>query len=338
MAQNIDTCVILCGGASKRIKTKNAESKIFLPFGGASLVAYQFKKMQEIFPKVFISCKENQRENIKKSLVDFAINLAGDSAENEKNADSANFDFTHPLTPSAREGEQKAKTSAREGESNLSLIDSADSQNLNDIFILENGDIFAPIFGIYNALNHLFDAESTAESSTKFAESTAKISDSANFDFTHPLRHPSAREGEQRAKTSAMEGEQKANPADSAKIAESPTNPADSADSQNLIAESKKAFFISCDSPLIRAKTIDILCKNSKDYEITCARDSLNVHYLVGVWSASLAQILRQMIEKGDFKLQNIPTHIKSIFFDRAEFLNINTASDYKVALKALGA
>ncbi|MGX2982729.1 NTP transferase domain-containing protein [Helicobacter sp. 23-1045] len=324
MLKNIDTCVILCGGASKRIKTKNAESKIFLPFGGANLVAFQFKKMKEIFPKVFISCKENQRENIKKSLAD----LAGDSA---KNVDSANFISKNAIDSANL---KITESSTKIAESTANLADSANSQNLNDIFIVENGDIFAPIFGIYNALNHLFGAESTAESSTKFAESTAKILDSANLDFTHPLA-PSAREGEQRAKTSAREGEQNANPVDSAKFAESATK---STISQNLIAESKKAFFISCDSPLIRAKTIDILCKNSKDYEITCARDSLNVHYLVGVWSASLAQILRQMIEKGDFKLQNIPTHIKSIFFDRAEFLNINTASDYKVALKALGA
>lgn len=208
--KNIDSCVILCGGASKRIKTKNAESKIFLPFGNKSLIAYQFEKMQEIFPKVFISCKENHRDLIKQSLLD-----------------SADF--------------KKEKC------------------DFSEIFITEKEDVFAPIFGILSALQEI---------------------------------------------------------------------------------KSEKIFVLSCDCPLVKPKTIDILCKNSKDYEITCAKDSTNIHYLVGVWSASLLPILRESIENNNFKLQNLGSlaSIKSIFFDAGEFLNINTKSDYKDALKILGA
>lgn len=208
--KNIDVCVILCGGTSKRLKNKDAESKIFLPFGNKSLVAYQFEKMQEIFPKVFISCKENQRESIKQSLLD--------SADYKK-----------------------------------------EKCNFSEIFIAEKEEAFAPIFGILSALQE---------------------------------------------------------------------------------TKSEKIFVLSCDCPLVKPKTIDILCKNSKDYEITCAKDSTNIHYLVGVWSASLLPILRESIENNNFKLQNLGSlaSIKSIFFDRAEFLNINTKSDYKDALKILGA
>lgn len=208
--KNIDVCVILCGGTSKRLKNKDAESKIFLPFGNKSLVAYQFEKMQEIFPKVFISCKENQRESIKQSLLD--------SADYKK-----------------------------------------EKCNFGEIFIAEKEEAFAPIFGILSALQEI---------------------------------------------------------------------------------KNEKIFVLSCDCPLVKPKTIDILCKNSKDYEITCAKDSTNIHYLVGVWSASLLPILRESIENNNFKLQNLGSlaSIKSIFFDRAEFLNINTKSDYKDALKILGA
>lgn len=210
--KNIDVCVILCGGASKRLKNKGAESKIFLPFGDKSLIAYQFEKMQEIFPKVFISCKENQRESIKQSLLDCGL-------------DSADF--------------KKEKC------------------DFEKIFITEKEEVFAPIFGILSALQAV---------------------------------------------------------------------------------ECQKIFMISCDCPLVKPKTIDILCKNSKDYEITCAKDSANIHYLVGVWSKAMEQILREAIENGDLKLENLQKRasIKSIFFDRAEFLNINTKSDYKSALKTL--
>ena len=65
---SVDSCVILCGGASSRLKGASGESKIFLPFGGKSLVAHNFSKMSEIFGRVFIACKENQVDLIEKSL------------------------------------------------------------------------------------------------------------------------------------------------------------------------------------------------------------------------------------------------------------------------------
>ena len=118
----VDSCVILCGGKSSRLKDANGISKIFLPFGDTTLIAHNFAKMQGIFKRVFIACKDNQRDLIKKSLQNFGK--------------SAQF-FTNPLTPSARELESSADT--------------------YDIFIIESTPIFAPIVGIISAFTQLKD-------------------------------------------------------------------------------------------------------------------------------------------------------------------------------------
>lgn len=205
--KTIDSCVILCGGESKRLKDKSGKSKIFLPFGDKSLIAHSFQKMQEIFPKVFIACKESQKDSIQKNL--------------------------------------------------LSSLGDCNGGDFSDNFILESDEVFAPIFGIYNALKAINES---------------------------------------------------------------------------------KIFFISCDCPLVKPKTIDILCKNASDYDVIFAKDSTHLHHLVGVWSSSMIPILQQSIQNGDFKLLSLHKNasVKSIYFDEAEFLNINTKSDYKTALLGL--
>ena len=64
----VDSCVILCGGKSSRLRGENGESKILLPFGDKSLIAHNFFKMRHIFKRVFIACKANQRDLIEKNL------------------------------------------------------------------------------------------------------------------------------------------------------------------------------------------------------------------------------------------------------------------------------
>ena len=66
----VDSCVILCGGKSSRLRGANGESKILLPFGDKSLIAHIFLKMRGIFKRVFIACKANQRDLIENSLAD----------------------------------------------------------------------------------------------------------------------------------------------------------------------------------------------------------------------------------------------------------------------------
>ena len=134
-------CVILCGGKSSRLRGANGESKILLPFGDKSLIAHIFLKMRGIFKRIFIACKDNQRDLIEKSLVD--------------SHESAQF-FTHPLAPSAREGESAELLRARVGESNIDSCESFESNaNQRDIFIIESAPIFAPIVGIISAFTQL---------------------------------------------------------------------------------------------------------------------------------------------------------------------------------------
>ena len=137
----VDSCVILCGGKSSRLRGANGESKILLPFGKDSLITRNFKKMRGIFKCVFIACKDNQRDLIEKSLVD--------------SHESAQF-FTHPLAPSAREGESAELLRTREGESNVDSHESFESNaNPRDIFIIESTTIFAPLVGIITAFTQL---------------------------------------------------------------------------------------------------------------------------------------------------------------------------------------
>ena len=116
----------------------NGESKVLLPFGDKSLIAHNFAKMQGIFKRVFIACKDNQRDFIEKSLQNLGK--------------SAQF-FTNPLH----------HPSAREGESNVDSHESFESNaNPRDIFIIESAPIFtpqihAPIVGIISAFTQLND-------------------------------------------------------------------------------------------------------------------------------------------------------------------------------------
>ena len=135
----IDSCVILCGGKSSRLNGANGISKIFLPFGDTTLIAHNFAKMQGIFKRVFVACKDNQRDLIKRSLQ----NLGKSQISHE----SAQF-FIHP----------PHHHSAREGESNVDSHESFESNaNPRDIFIIESTPIFAPIVGIISAFTQLKD-------------------------------------------------------------------------------------------------------------------------------------------------------------------------------------
>lgn len=60
-------CVILAGGKSSRM----GKQKALLPFEGANLLSYTYKKMCKIFQDVFISCREDVAIGFEKvALVD----------------------------------------------------------------------------------------------------------------------------------------------------------------------------------------------------------------------------------------------------------------------------
>ncbi|RDU65584.1 molybdenum cofactor guanylyltransferase [Helicobacter sp. MIT 14-3879] len=105
-----------------------------------------------------------------------------------------------------------------------------------------------------------------------------------------------------------------------------------------LKLDDEKVFFISCDCPLVKPKTFDILINSSKYYDIVFAKDTDKLHPLIGVWSRNVKKKLEQYILNEEFRLQDFINNfeIKSIYFDKMEFLNINTKNDYKQALKLL--
>lgn len=217
----VDSCVILCGGASSRLKGANGDSKIFLPFGDKSLVAHNFSKMSEIFGRVFIACKANQVDLIEESLSSL-----------ESLATTKSIDCFCDKSP-------------------------RNDGVWSDIFIIESPTIFAPIVGIISALSHL---------------------------------------------------------------------------------QSQKVFFISCDCPFVSRFAIETLCESAQNYDIVFAKDSLRIHPLIAVWSANLLPILRDSLNKGDFRLQKIiaKAHSKALEFDKSEFFNINTKENYFTALESL--
>lgn len=136
---SVDSCVILCGGASSRLKGASGESKIFLPFGGKSLVAHNFSKMSEIFGRVFIACKENQVDLIGENI----LACHSERSEESKNKSANLVDYSVASLPQNNE--------------NTRLLQSrCDShKNQSDIFIIESPEIFAPIIGIISALTQL---------------------------------------------------------------------------------------------------------------------------------------------------------------------------------------
>lgn len=102
--------------------------------------------------------------------------------------------------------------------------------------------------------------------------------------------------------------------------------------------DDSKVFIISCDMPLIKQKTIKILLANAMDYDVVYAKDSNRIHPLVGVWSATMKNALESAMLNNEFKLLDllIPYQSKGIYFDKIEFVNLNTKKDYKYALKLL--
>ncbi len=73
---NIENCIILCGGKSSRMRdnkivknNKDAKSnKALLKIGDVSLIGYQLLKLESMFKNVFIACKESQKNELNNAL------------------------------------------------------------------------------------------------------------------------------------------------------------------------------------------------------------------------------------------------------------------------------
>ena len=75
------TCVIFAGGKSSRM----GQDKSLLPFGGfGSLAEYQYRRLSELFEKVYLSAKE--------AKFDFEADIIEDSPSQNVFAPTAGFD------------------------------------------------------------------------------------------------------------------------------------------------------------------------------------------------------------------------------------------------------
>ena len=96
-----------------------------------------------------------------------------------------------------------------------------------------------------------------------------------------------------------------------------------------------KVFIITVDTPLIKEETIKKIVKNSTEYEITIAQDSEKIHNLCGVFSKCLLnridRYINDDIHKINYLVKNSITQYIS-FNNVEQFININTANDYKEA------
>jgi len=99
---------------------------------------------------------------------------------------------------------------------------------------------------------------------------------------------------------------------------------------------SKKVFIISVDTPLISNETIITLIDNSKNHNITIAKDKKNIHNLCGVFSVNLLKnirtLIKQDIHKINYLIKTNTNYTVIEFEDDEQFLNINTKEQYNIA------
>jgi len=96
-----------------------------------------------------------------------------------------------------------------------------------------------------------------------------------------------------------------------------------------------KVCIITIDTPLIEIETIKTLIQQSEDYEITVAKDNLKIHNLCGVFNIGLLPIVDSYIKNNNHKINSLleKTKSKIVYFnDDEQFININTAYDYRQA------
>lgn len=101
----------------------------------------------------------------------------------------------------------------------------------------------------------------------------------------------------------------------------------------------QRVFFLSVDTPFITRAEIDLLFENVGEEQIFYAKTPLKSHFLCGIYQQSTLSIIKEMIEKEDFKMSQLISRVKSGFVefeDEESFSNLNTPQDYQNALKRL--
>ena len=99
-------------------------------------------------------------------------------------------------------------------------------------------------------------------------------------------------------------------------------------------------IFLSCDMPMMSTEMLEFLLTNSADHDITVPmhRDGF-IEPLCGIYKKSAMGILKEFIDKGNFRLNEsirAASHMLVVvdsqlpFFSDKLFLNINTPDDFQ--------
>jgi len=100
---------------------------------------------------------------------------------------------------------------------------------------------------------------------------------------------------------------------------------------KNIVEE--KIFIITVDVPFIEEQTFYTLFEQSKNCDITIAKDKQYTHNLCGIYSKSLLPLIASLLKKDIHKINNIVKNAnssKEILFNNPEqFSNINTKYEY---------
>lgn len=101
--------------------------------------------------------------------------------------------------------------------------------------------------------------------------------------------------------------------------------------------DKQKVFIIPVDVPFIHTQTIKDLINKSKNYTATIAKDDISSHYLCGVYNKNILSLVEKLIEndihKVRYLIKNSDSSLELEFFDKKQFLNLNTISDYNRAV-----
>jgi len=94
-----------------------------------------------------------------------------------------------------------------------------------------------------------------------------------------------------------------------------------------------QVFIISVDTPFIKEETIKDLVLNSKNFDLTIAKDSKKTHNLCGVYSCNCISYIEHLLNKDIHKINLLVKNLNSNiveYTDSTQFFNVNTKEDYK--------
>jgi len=103
-------------------------------------------------------------------------------------------------------------------------------------------------------------------------------------------------------------------------------------------------FVLGCDMPFLRWEFIDYMRHLPKNYDILIPSHSKGIEPLHAIYSRSCLPVIKEKINRGNFKIQSILPHLKVKFIKEKEirrfsspeyiFFNVNTRNDLNKAIE----